>query len=376
MSVFFVSRIIIRGSSDCVHHVELYIQIPPQSSHRHSGNFSNANAQYYRAQASARVRQPCAQEGNPRDHAQYDDPVSKPLSAASWSSLNRFASSCHVSWCVFLKLAAHLRTALEIGIWRARTRQRTARAGRPGATHRVVRVLGEHAREKLGHPALDRVRVCVDERAHAEDRRVPLADRARVRGRAARRERLAREQAREAFLEREHAPARGHAQDARQRARGHLPHVLILVVEAAADGLEERDALDVPDVRHLPEVEHCWSRSAPVRGRARAHVPCSSGRTFRRTRQDVDVWIAANMPSSSGPTMSVGGMTPHMRTSRSSARMERSSLSLTRATRQRPGSSSASLRGRHARSAKRKNSGISGRMYWNTDTAFASWMTW
>lgn len=49
-------------------------------------------------------------------NAQYEEPDSKVESAASWSSLKRLQSSCQVSWCVLLKLLAHLRTVVEIGI--------------------------------------------------------------------------------------------------------------------------------------------------------------------------------------------------------------------------------------------------------------------
>jgi hypothetical protein len=97
--------------------------------------------------------------------------------------VNRVESSCHVSWCVFLKLLAHLRTDVEMGICRASSALH-AQAQANGA-HGVVRVLREHAREQLRYPALDRVRVAVDERADAEDRRVPLAHRHVVRRRLA-----------------------------------------------------------------------------------------------------------------------------------------------------------------------------------------------
>lgn len=49
--------------------------------------------------------------------------------------------------------------------------------------HRVVRVLCEHVREEGGHPLLDAVRITLDDRAHAQDGGVELAQRDCVSGR-------------------------------------------------------------------------------------------------------------------------------------------------------------------------------------------------
>lgn len=53
---------------------------------------------------------------NAKQDVQYDDPVISVDSADSCSSVKRLESSCHVSWCVFLKLLAHLRTVVDTGM--------------------------------------------------------------------------------------------------------------------------------------------------------------------------------------------------------------------------------------------------------------------
>lgn len=57
-----------------------------------------------------------------------------------------------------------------------------AAAHRAADRHGVVRVLREHAREQLRHPALDCVRERVDESAGAKDCCMPLPERACVCG--------------------------------------------------------------------------------------------------------------------------------------------------------------------------------------------------
>jgi hypothetical protein len=67
---------------------------------------------------------------------------------------------------------------------------------------REVRQLGEHARQQRRHPALDRVRVAVHERADAQHARVQPPDRARVPGRLLVRQLDVLDQAHEAVLRR------------------------------------------------------------------------------------------------------------------------------------------------------------------------------
>lgn len=107
-------------------------------------------------------------------HLQYDDPVSNVDRAASWSSVKRRESSCQVSWCVFLKLLAHLWIVVEIGICSAE--DQNMQSSKWGFAHRIMCVFQHHCRQEPWHPFLDGVRETVNESTYANDSGVPLTD--------------------------------------------------------------------------------------------------------------------------------------------------------------------------------------------------------